>query len=51
MKITHQTHDELKGVIEDTIEYFCDQEKVSGILTWTVVQCLATARLAEMNDL
>ena len=40
---------ELTEVVEDTIEYFCDKEQVSGELAWTVLQCLATAKIAEMN--
>ena len=40
---------ELTEVIEDTTEYFCDKEQVSGELVWTVIQCLATTKLAEMN--
>ena len=40
---------ELGEVIDDTIEYFCDKEQVSGELAWTVLQCRATAKLAEMN--
>ena len=40
---------ELTEVIEDTIEYFCDKEQVSGELAWTVLKCLCTAKLAEMN--
>ena len=40
---------ELTEVVEDTIEYYCDKEQVSGELAWTVLQCLATAKIAEMN--
>ena len=40
---------ELTEVVEDTIEYFCDKEQVSGELAWTVLECLCTAKLAEMN--
>ena len=40
---------ELTEVIEDTIEYFCDKEQVSGELAWTVMQCLCTAKIAELN--
>ena len=40
---------ELTEVIEDTIEYFCDKEQVSGELTWTVLQCLAAAKVAELK--
>ena len=41
---------ELKEVIEDTVEYFCDQEMVSGELTWLMVQTLAEAKLAELKS-
>ena len=40
---------ELQEVIEDTIEYFCDQQQVSGELAWTVLECLATAKIAELK--
>ena len=41
---------ELTEVIEDTIEYFCDKEQVSGELAWTVrIECLAVAKLAELG--
>tara|TARA_R110001592_G_scaffold244723_1_gene506096 strand:+ start:656 stop:826 length:171 start_codon:yes stop_codon:yes gene_type:complete len=41
---------ELKEVIEDTVEYFCDQEMVSGELTWLMVQTLAEAKLMELKS-
>ena len=40
---------ELTEVVEDTIEYFCDKEQVSGELAWTVLECLATAKIAELK--
>ena len=49
MQISGPQLTELQEVIEDTIEYFSDKEQVSGELTWTVLQCLATAKLAEMK--
>ena len=49
MQISGPQLTELQEVIEDTIEYFCDKEQVSGELTWTVLQCLATAKLAELK--
>ena len=49
MQISHDQLNELTEVIEDTIEYFCDQQQVSGELVWTVLQCLSTAKLAELN--
>ena len=40
---------ELTEVIEDTIEYFCDKEQVSGELAWTVTECLCIAKIAELK--
>ena len=49
MQISHEQLQELTEIIDDTIEYFCDKEQVSGELAWTLVECLATAKLAELN--
>ena len=49
MEISGPQLTELTEVIEDTIEYFCDKEQVSGELTWTVVSCLCEAKLAELQ--
>ena len=40
---------ELTEIVEDTVEYFCDKEQVSGELAWTVMECLATAKIAELK--
>ena len=42
---------ELTEIIEDTVEYFCDKERVSGELAWTLVESLGTAKLAELKGL
>ena len=49
MQISRNQLDELTEIIEDTIEYFCDKEQASGELAWTVLECLATAKLAELK--
>ncbi len=49
MNISHDQLKELTEVIEDTIEYFCDQEQVSGELAWTCIEALAAAKLIEMS--
>ena len=49
MKITHEQLAEITEVIEDTVEYACDKECLSGELVWTVVESLATAKLAELR--
>lgn len=49
MKISRPHLNEVTEVIEDTVEYACDQYQLSGELLWTVVQALATAKLAELK--
>ena len=49
MQISRPHLDELTELFEDTIEYFCDQQQVSGELAWTVLECLATAKIAELK--
>ena len=49
MQITREALTELTEVLEDTVEYYCDQQTVSGELAWTVVESLATAKLAELR--
>ena len=41
--------DTLTELIDDCIEHFCDSTTSSGELAWTVTQCLASARLAELT--
>ena len=50
MQITHEHLNELSLIIEDTVQYACDQNTISGELAWTVVQCLAAAKLAELKE-
>lgn len=49
MEISKELSQEIQEVIEDTVQYFCDQHVVSGELAWILVECLATAKLAELQ--
>jgi len=49
MEISRDKIDELNELIEDSLEYFCDSQQVSGELAWTLVECLALTKIAEMN--
>ena len=49
MEITRPQLKELTELLEDTIEYYCDNNMMSGQLAWTVAECLATAKLAELK--
>ena len=40
---------EFNELIEDTVQYFCDENTVSGELAWILAECLATAKIAELK--
>ena len=43
--LDNETHSDLVELMEDAVEHFCDEYKISGELTWLVIQSLATAKL------
>ena len=45
MRISVEDLKELTELIEDTVEYYCDDKMMSGEKVWTVIECLATAKL------
>ncbi len=47
--IDRTTHNELVEIIEDSVEYFCNENMVSGELTWIIIQTLAEAKLAQFR--
>jgi hypothetical protein len=49
MTITEAKHQQLIELIEDTVEYFCDENIVSGELVYTVLECYSNAKLAQMR--
>jgi hypothetical protein len=50
MNMTRETHDDLFKLQEDMAEYFTREYfPVSGEAYWTVVECIATAKLAELK--
>ena len=51
MEISREQLQELTEVIEDTIQYSCDQWQISGEKAWTVLHCLSIAKLAELEGL
>jgi len=51
LEISREKAQELRELLEDTIEYFCDNEQVSGELAWTITECLAIAKQAELAGL
>jgi hypothetical protein len=51
MNITREQHDELIEVLEDTVEYACDQWMISGETAWAIIECRAIAKQAEIAGL
>ena len=50
MKITTDTHQELFELQEDMAIHFTDEHfTLSGEAYWTVVECIAIAKLAELR--
>jgi hypothetical protein len=49
MEISNNKATEFQEIIDDAVEYFCDHETISGELAWTLIECLATAKIAEIN--
>ena len=49
MEISTQKAMELKELIEDTIEYYCDENMISGEMAWILTETLSTAKLMEIN--
>lgn len=50
MEIDREILNELTGLQEDVAEAFSDENFISGELYWTVVESLATAKLAELRQ-
>lgn len=44
-----EVHQDLKELLEDSLEFFCDNYMVSGELAWICVQALATAKIKELK--
>lgn len=50
MKISKEVHDELFELQEDMAEYFVDENfPMTGELYWTIVESIATAKIAELK--
>jgi len=47
--ITREQATELKELLEDTLEYYCDQEMMSGETAWSLVECIAVAKQAQIQ--
>ena len=53
VSVSYQASTELRELIEDTVEYWCDEarkngELVAGETAWKMIECMAVAKQAEM---
>ncbi len=48
-KLNVDTHAELRELLEDTIEFFCDENMISGELAWLVTETIATAKYYQLK--
>lgn len=44
-----EKHRQLVELIEDSVEFFCDENMISGELSWLVVETLAQAKLMSLK--
>lgn len=49
MKVSRETLNDLTGLQEDVAASFTDENMMSGEVYWTIVESLATAKLAELR--
>ncbi len=49
MEMTRTQLSELTALFEDTAQYYCDENVISGQKLYTVLECFAAAKLAELN--
>ena len=47
--LDRETHNDFRELMEDTIEYFCDDNMISGELAWILVETLAQAKIAQLR--
>ena len=47
--LDRDVHQELNELLEDTIQFFCDEHMISGELAWLVTQCFSTAKLEQLK--
>ena len=49
MNITTEQHSQLIELLEDTVEYYCDQNMLSGELIYTIIEAYSAAKVAQLR--
>ena len=50
MQLSRDHLDEITSVIEDTVQYACDQWMIPGPTLWTVLSALSESKLNEFKQ-
>ena len=48
--LDYEAHQELVGLLEDSVAQFCQDNMVSGELAWLIAECYATAKVQEFKE-
>ena len=51
MTLDIDKHAQLRELIEDSVEYWCDEHLISGELAYIVVETIAEAKLMQFRGL
>jgi len=50
MEATRAQVHEVRELLEDTLEYYCDENIMSDEVAWCIVECVAIAKQAQLKD-
>jgi len=49
MKITAEQHTQLIELIEDSVSYYCDENRLSGEMVYTIIEAYSAAKVAQLR--
>ena len=49
MNITQEQHSQLIELIEDSVQFYCDENRLSGEMIYTIINAYSEAKLAQLK--
>ena len=49
MNITTEQHSQLIELLEDTVSYYCDENRLSGEMVYTIIEAYSAAKVAQLR--
>ena len=49
MNITTEQHSALIELLEDTVSYYCDENRLSGEMVYTIIEAYSAAKVAQLR--